>query len=122
MYFMSFMCRNNHEKQTLYGKKIKCLFETSVWLYSFDAFTCRTQLVVYGDESRVSLRQTVNGTFLPLYAAFPLIFIRHLQRNKDGPETVPEADSDFEEINAAQKQAVCCLEFILNLLNAHQML
>ncbi|KAG7214852.1 hypothetical protein INR49_005120 [Caranx melampygus] len=44
-------------------------------------------------------------------ATFPLIFTKHFQRNwpadKDGPETVPEADSDFEEITAAEKQTVC---------------
>lgn len=58
--------------------------------------------------------------FCPFYAAFPLIFVRHLQRNKDGPETVPEADSDFEEITAAENKTVCYLEYILNLLDTHQ--
>ncbi|XP_042351353.1 protein-methionine sulfoxide oxidase mical2b isoform X2 [Plectropomus leopardus] len=41
-------------------------------------------------------------------ATFPLIFIKHFQRSwpqdTDGPETVPEADSDFEEIASAEKQ------------------
>ncbi|XP_035520801.1 protein-methionine sulfoxide oxidase mical2b [Morone saxatilis] len=41
-------------------------------------------------------------------ATFPLIFIKHFQRSwpvdKEGPETVPEADSDFEEITSAEKQ------------------
>uniref|UniRef100_UPI0037E8AF3D F-actin-monooxygenase mical2b isoform X2 n=1 Tax=Semicossyphus pulcher TaxID=241346 RepID=UPI0037E8AF3D len=40
--------------------------------------------------------------------AFPLIFIKHFQRSwphdREGPETVPEADSDFEEIPSAKKQ------------------
>ncbi|KAI3370864.1 hypothetical protein L3Q82_007381 [Scortum barcoo] len=39
--------------------------------------------------------------------AFPLIFIKHFQRSlpldKEGPETVPEADSDFEEITSTEK-------------------
>uniref|UniRef100_A0A3B4THF7 F-actin monooxygenase n=1 Tax=Seriola dumerili TaxID=41447 RepID=A0A3B4THF7_SERDU len=40
--------------------------------------------------------------------AFPLIFIKHFQRSyKEGPETVPEADSDFEEITTAEQQTVC---------------
>ncbi|KAM7396257.1 hypothetical protein PAMP_019314 [Pampus punctatissimus] len=43
-------------------------------------------------------------------ATFPLIFIKHFQRSwprdKEGPETVPEADSDFEEITSAEKQTV----------------
>lgn len=68
----------------------------------------------------MSLRRTANGAFLPLYAAFPLIFIKHFQRNKDGPETVPEADSDFEEITAAEKQTVCYVEFLLDLLDTHR--
>ncbi|XP_029377964.1 F-actin-monooxygenase mical2b isoform X2 [Echeneis naucrates] len=46
-----------------------------------------------------------------IQATFPLIFIKHFQRNwpldKDGPETVPEADSDFEEIATAEKQTNC---------------
>ncbi|XP_070762813.1 F-actin-monooxygenase mical2b isoform X1 [Enoplosus armatus] len=41
-------------------------------------------------------------------ATFPLIFIKRFQRSwpldKEGPETVPEADSDFEEITSAEKQ------------------
>ncbi|XP_070827721.1 F-actin-monooxygenase mical2b isoform X2 [Chaetodon trifascialis] len=41
-------------------------------------------------------------------ATFPLIFIKHFQKSwpldKEGPETVPEADSDFEEITSAEKQ------------------
>ncbi|KAM3610093.1 uncharacterized protein V6R79_025241 [Siganus canaliculatus] len=41
-------------------------------------------------------------------ATFPLIFIKPFQKNgppdKDGPETVPEADSDFEEIASAERQ------------------
>ncbi|XP_065812586.1 F-actin-monooxygenase mical2b isoform X8 [Labrus bergylta] len=41
-------------------------------------------------------------------ATFPLIFSKHFQssRSKDraGPETVPEADLDFEEITSAEKQ------------------
>ncbi|KAM9854392.1 F-actin-monooxygenase mical2b [Aulostomus maculatus] len=41
-------------------------------------------------------------------ATFPLIFVKHFQRSwhpdKEGPETVPEVDSDFEEISAAEKQ------------------
>ncbi|XP_054475310.1 F-actin-monooxygenase mical2b isoform X1 [Anoplopoma fimbria] len=41
-------------------------------------------------------------------ATFPLIFIKHFQRSwlqdKEGPETVPEADSDFEEVTTAEKQ------------------
>ncbi|GAA6231235.1 protein-methionine sulfoxide oxidase mical2b-like isoform X1 [Lates japonicus] len=44
-------------------------------------------------------------------ATFPLIFIKHFQRgrplDKEGPETVLEADSDFEEITAAEKQTSC---------------
>ncbi|XP_071362532.1 F-actin-monooxygenase mical2b isoform X3 [Trachinotus anak] len=44
-------------------------------------------------------------------ATFPLIFIKHFQKNwpldKEGPETVPEADSDFEEITTAEKQTNC---------------
>lgn len=43
-------------------------------------------------------------------AAVPLIFIKHFQRSwpldKEGPETVPENNSDFEEITAAEKQTV----------------
>ncbi|XP_061628515.1 F-actin-monooxygenase mical2b isoform X2 [Phyllopteryx taeniolatus] len=41
-------------------------------------------------------------------ATFPLNFVKHFQRscprNKEGPETVPEAESDFEEIDSAEKQ------------------
>ncbi|KAK5867943.1 hypothetical protein PBY51_012396 [Eleginops maclovinus] len=41
-------------------------------------------------------------------ATLPLIFIKHFQKgwthNRDGPETVPEADSDYEEITSAEKQ------------------
>ncbi|XP_027128123.1 F-actin-monooxygenase mical2b isoform X1 [Larimichthys crocea] len=41
-------------------------------------------------------------------ATFPLIFIKHFQRScpvdREGPETVPEADSDFEEIAPSEKQ------------------
>ncbi|XP_029909568.1 F-actin-monooxygenase mical2b isoform X2 [Myripristis murdjan] len=41
-------------------------------------------------------------------ATFPLIFVKHFQKSwpldKDGPETVPEADSDFEEIITAETQ------------------
>ncbi|XP_077424097.1 F-actin-monooxygenase mical2b-like isoform X7 [Vanacampus margaritifer] len=41
-------------------------------------------------------------------ATFPLIFVKNFQRgwprDKEGPETVPEADSDFEEIESAEKQ------------------
>ncbi|XP_067445003.1 F-actin-monooxygenase mical2b isoform X1 [Thunnus thynnus] len=41
-------------------------------------------------------------------ATFPLLFIKHFQRSwpldREGPETVPEADSDFEEITSAEKQ------------------
>ncbi|XP_047452059.1 F-actin-monooxygenase mical2b isoform X2 [Mugil cephalus] len=40
-------------------------------------------------------------------ATFPLIFVKHFQRSlpldKGGPETVPEADSDFEEITSSEK-------------------
>ncbi|XP_049929062.1 F-actin-monooxygenase mical2b isoform X2 [Epinephelus moara] len=43
-------------------------------------------------------------------ATFPLIFIKHFQRSwsmdKDGPETVPEVDSDFEEITSVEKQTI----------------
>ncbi|XP_049429559.1 F-actin-monooxygenase mical2b isoform X1 [Epinephelus fuscoguttatus] len=43
-------------------------------------------------------------------ATFPLIFIKHFQRSwsmdKDGPETVPEVDSDFEEITIVEKQTI----------------
>lgn len=57
---------------------------------------------------------------MPVFAAFPLIFIKPFQRswtlNKEGPETVPEADSDFEEITSAEKQIVCLVEFIVNCL------
>lgn len=48
--------------------------------------------------------------FVSLSAAFPLIFIKPFQRglskDKSGPETVPEADSDFEDINSEEKQPV----------------
>ncbi|XP_038563091.1 F-actin-monooxygenase MICAL2-like isoform X2 [Micropterus salmoides] len=41
-------------------------------------------------------------------ATFPLIFIKRFQRSwpqdKEGPETVPESESDFEEITSAEKQ------------------
>ncbi|XP_069018633.1 F-actin-monooxygenase mical2b isoform X2 [Embiotoca jacksoni] len=41
-------------------------------------------------------------------ATFPLMFIKHFQRSlpldEDGPETVPECDSDFEEIASSEKQ------------------
>ncbi|XP_034734184.1 protein-methionine sulfoxide oxidase mical2b isoform X7 [Etheostoma cragini] len=41
-------------------------------------------------------------------ATFPLIFIKHFQKSwppyKEGPETVPEADSDFEQITLAGKE------------------
>lgn len=36
--------------------------------------------------------------------------------DKDGPQTVPEADSDFEEITAAEQPMVCNAELILLLL------
>lgn len=53
--------------------------------------------------------------------AFPLIFIKHFQRSwpldKEGPEAVPEADSDFEEITSAEKQTVCYI--VLDLLDTH---
>lgn len=46
-----------------------------------------------------------------LYVAFPLLFIKRYpkssQLDKDGPDTVPEADSDYEEITSAEKQPVC---------------
>ncbi|XP_061677729.1 F-actin-monooxygenase mical2b isoform X5 [Syngnathoides biaculeatus] len=41
-------------------------------------------------------------------ATFPLIFVKHFQRssprNKEGPETVPEVESDFEDIDSSEKQ------------------
>ncbi|XP_049578796.1 F-actin-monooxygenase mical2b isoform X4 [Syngnathus scovelli] len=41
-------------------------------------------------------------------ATFPSTFVKSFQRSrpryKDGPETVPEVDSDFEEIESAEKQ------------------
>uniref|UniRef100_A0A669B7A1 F-actin monooxygenase n=1 Tax=Oreochromis niloticus TaxID=8128 RepID=A0A669B7A1_ORENI len=41
-------------------------------------------------------------------ATFPLLFIKRYpkssQLDKDGPDTVPEADSDYEEITSAEKQ------------------
>ncbi|XP_054865327.1 F-actin-monooxygenase mical2b isoform X5 [Amphiprion ocellaris] len=41
-------------------------------------------------------------------ATFPLMFLKHFQRsvllNEEGPETVPEADSDFEDITSSEKQ------------------
>ncbi|XP_057691960.1 F-actin-monooxygenase mical2b isoform X3 [Corythoichthys intestinalis] len=40
-------------------------------------------------------------------ASFPSIFVKNFQRSwpsDKGPETVPEADSDFEEIESAEKQ------------------
>ncbi|KAM9815716.1 F-actin-monooxygenase mical2b isoform X1 [Syngnathus typhle] len=41
-------------------------------------------------------------------ATFPLTFVKSFQRSrprdKDGPETVPEVDSDFEDIESAEKQ------------------
>ncbi|KAM9351924.1 F-actin-monooxygenase mical2b [Symphorus nematophorus] len=44
-------------------------------------------------------------------ATFPLIFIKHFQKSwpldKEGPETVPEADSDFEDITSAEKLTNC---------------
>lgn len=54
-------------------------------------------------------------------AAFPLIIMKRFHQrswtlDKDGPQTVPEADSDFEEITAAEKPMVCNAELILLLL------
>lgn len=61
-------------------------------------------------------------SFCP-HTAFPLIFIKHFQRSwpldKEGPETVPEADLDFEEITAAEIQTVCYVGFILDLTDTH---
>ncbi|XP_022053027.2 F-actin-monooxygenase mical2b isoform X2 [Acanthochromis polyacanthus] len=41
-------------------------------------------------------------------ATFPLMFLKHFQKNillnDEGPETVPEADSDFEDITSSEKQ------------------
>ncbi|XP_028304786.1 F-actin-monooxygenase MICAL2-like isoform X2 [Gouania willdenowi] len=37
-------------------------------------------------------------------ATFPLIFVKNFQK---GPETVPENDSDFEEISTSEKQKNC---------------
>lgn len=52
------------------------------------------------------------------FTAFPLIFVKHFQRSwpadREGPETVPEADSDFEEITPAENQTVRPLEFIVD--------
>ncbi len=67
-------------------------------------------------------KQTAKSTFC-LHAAFPLIFSKHSQRSgpldKDGSETLPEADSDFEEITSAEKQTVCHMKYILYLLKTH---
>ncbi|XP_030281730.1 F-actin-monooxygenase mical2b isoform X3 [Sparus aurata] len=58
-------------------------------------------------KARSSTKQN-NRWKRKIRATFPLIFIKHFQRSwpldKEGPETVPEADLDFEEITAAEKQ------------------
>lgn len=67
----------------------------------------------------IPLTQTAECAFCP-HTAFPLIFIKRFQRSwpqdKEGPETVPESESDFEEITSAEKQTVCYIEHILHLL------
>ncbi|XP_036962755.1 protein-methionine sulfoxide oxidase mical2b isoform X3 [Acanthopagrus latus] len=56
-------------------------------------------------KARSSTKQN-NRWKRKIRATFPLIFIKHFQRSwpldKEGPETVPEADFDFEEIIAAE--------------------
>lgn len=44
---------------------------------------------------------------------------RSLTPDKGGPQTVSEPDSDFEEITAAEKPAVCNAELILLLLTVN---
>ncbi|XP_055011269.1 F-actin-monooxygenase mical2b isoform X3 [Boleophthalmus pectinirostris] len=45
-----------------------------------------------------------------IQATFPLIFVKHFQRSwsgdKPGPETVPEADSDFEDLTPADSHVL----------------
>lgn len=60
--------------------------------------------------------------FLWRRAAFPLIFIKHFQRNlppdKDGLQTFPEAESSFEEL-VATEETVRFMGSILDLLDMH---
>lgn len=60
-----------------------------------------------GTKDRCNSKQS-NRWKRKIKATFPLIFIKHFQRSwpqdKEGPETVPEADSDIEDISSAEKQ------------------
>ncbi|KAF7656436.1 hypothetical protein LDENG_00041180 [Lucifuga dentata] len=62
---------------------------------------CNTKLLLLDKNNRWKRK---------VRATFPLIFIKHFQRSwpldKEGPEPVPEADSDFEDISAAEKQTM----------------
>ncbi|XP_034390508.1 protein-methionine sulfoxide oxidase mical2b isoform X2 [Cyclopterus lumpus] len=60
-----------------------------------------------GTEDHCNTKQN-NRWRRKIRATFPLIFVKHFQRScpqgKGGPETVPEVDSDFEEVPSAEKQ------------------
>ena len=95
--------------------------------HSFSLYRCVTEFLLWrAGVSRVSPEVHPSETnswecsFCP-HTAFPLIFIKHFQRSwpldKEGPETVPEADFDFEEIIAAE--TVCYVGFILDLTDKH---
>nr|XP_046251208.1 protein-methionine sulfoxide oxidase mical2b isoform X2 [Scatophagus argus] len=60
-----------------------------------------------GSKDRCNTKQN-NRWKRKIRATFPLIFIKHFQKSwpsdREGPETVPEADSDFEELTSAEKQ------------------
>lgn len=89
----------------------------------FDVFggKCRKMLFFFEDKEYVTdisrLKHVVgkiNGIVtersLP-DAAFPLLLIKHFHQrswtqDKDGAQSVPDVDSDFEEITAAEKPTV----------------
>ncbi|XP_031734960.1 protein-methionine sulfoxide oxidase mical2b-like isoform X2 [Anarrhichthys ocellatus] len=73
--------------------------------------TCNEHVQPRWDDGKINVRPSQNNeasSFLSPRTALPLIFIKHFQRSwpqdKEGPETVPEADSDFEEVTSIEKQ------------------
>ncbi|XP_056272569.1 F-actin-monooxygenase mical2b isoform X3 [Pseudoliparis swirei] len=62
---------------------------------------------LYGTKDHCNTKQN-NRWRQKIRATFPLIFVKHFQRScpqgKEGPETVPEVESDFEEVPSVEKQ------------------
>lgn len=102
-----------------HGKSFnKPLTSTSVSLQSFNISNYNSLVTfVYATTETNHLL-----LFLWRRAAFPLIFFKHLQKNlppnKGELQTVPEAESSFEEVVAAE-ETVCFMGPILHLLKMH---